>query len=62
MKNKKLYRNLNDKKIGGVCSGLAEYFEVDVTIVRLVAVGVLVFSCSTIIFAYIIALIIVPTR
>jgi len=33
--NKKLYRNEYNKVIGGVCSGLAEYFEMDVTIVRL---------------------------
>jgi phage shock protein C len=33
--NKKLYRNEYHKVIGGVCSGLAEYFEMDVTVVRL---------------------------
>jgi phage shock protein PspC (stress-responsive transcriptional regulator) len=33
--NKKLYRNEYNKVIGGVCSGLAEYFEMDITIVRL---------------------------
>jgi len=33
--NKKLYRDEYHKVIGGVCSGLAEYFEMDVTIVRL---------------------------
>ena len=32
---KKLYRNIQDKKIAGVCSGLAEYFKLDPTIVRL---------------------------
>ncbi len=32
---KKLYRDEYHKVIGGVCSGLAEYFEIDVTIVRL---------------------------
>ncbi len=33
--NKKLYRDEYHKVLGGVCSGLAEYFEMDVTIVRL---------------------------
>ncbi len=33
--NKKLYRNEYHKVLGGVCSGLAEYFDMDVTIVRL---------------------------
>ena len=33
--NKKLYRDEYHKVLGGVCAGLAEYFEMDVTIVRL---------------------------
>ncbi|MGP1455935.1 MAG: PspC domain-containing protein [Treponema sp.] len=31
---KKLYRSTSDKKLFGVCGGLAAYFEVDVTIIR----------------------------
>ena len=31
---KKLVRSTNDRKLGGVCAGLADYFEVDVTLVR----------------------------
>lgn len=31
---KKLYRSTSDKKIAGVCGGLAEYFNIDATIVR----------------------------
>ena len=34
--NKKLYRSVNDKKIAGVCAGVAEYFGWDPTMVRLV--------------------------
>ncbi len=33
---KKLYRCRWDKKIGGVCGGLAQYFQCDATIVRIV--------------------------
>ena len=32
---KKLYRNSRDKKLAGVCSGLADYLNVDVTVVRI---------------------------
>ncbi len=32
---KKLYRNPRDKRIAGVCSGIAEYLNVDVTVVRI---------------------------
>ena len=34
-KEKKLYRS-TDKKISGVCAGVAEYFEIDPTIVRVI--------------------------
>lgn len=35
---KKLYRSSNNYIIGGVCGGLAEYFNIDPTIIRLIAV------------------------
>jgi len=31
---KKLVRSTNDRKLGGVCAGLADYFDIDVTLVR----------------------------
>ena len=36
--NRKLYRNENDKVLGGVCSGLANYFNIDVVVVRIIFV------------------------
>ena len=33
---KKLYRSQKDMKIAGVCAGLAEYFNIDPTIVRII--------------------------
>jgi phage shock protein C len=38
MENKRLYRSKTDRMIGGVCGGLAVYFNIDPTIVRLVMV------------------------
>jgi phage shock protein C len=35
---KRLYRSTKDKKIAGVCGGLAEYFGVDPVIIRIIAV------------------------
>ena len=35
---KRLYRSRRDVMIAGVCGGIAEYFDVDPTIVRLIAV------------------------
>lgn len=59
--NKKLYRVEEGKMIAGVCAGLAEYFDVDVTIVRLGVVLLTIFMGSGIL-AYIIALIIMPKK
>jgi phage shock protein C len=39
-----LTRNTDDKKVAGVCSGLAEYFDLDTTFVRVVFVALLVFG------------------
>ena len=35
--HKKLYRSRTNRKIAGVCGGLAEYFDVDPTIIRIIA-------------------------
>lgn len=42
MKNKKLYRNEDGALIAGVCGGLADYFEIDVTLVRVIFVLLLI--------------------
>ena len=34
--NKRLYKSRNDKMLDGVCGGIAEYFDIDPTLVRLV--------------------------
>jgi phage shock protein PspC (stress-responsive transcriptional regulator) len=33
---KRLVRSSTDKKIGGVCAGLADYFDLDVTLIRII--------------------------
>ncbi|MCL6614856.1 MAG: PspC domain-containing protein [Firmicutes bacterium] len=58
---KRLYRSRRDRMLGGVCAGLAEYFEIDPTIVRLLAVAAFVMTgCFPTLFAYIVAWAIVP--
>lgn len=57
---KKLYRSSVDKMICGVCGGLAEYFNIDSTIVRLAAVVLACVSLGTCVLAYIVAAIIIP--
>jgi phage shock protein PspC (stress-responsive transcriptional regulator) len=50
----------SEKRIGGVCSGLARYFEVDVTLVRLLVVAGSLCSGGLGLLAYIAAWIIMP--
>lgn len=56
---KRLFRDPDNKVIGGVCSGIAAYFDWDVTLVRLVLLALTFFVQGTIL-AYIIVWIIVP--
>ena len=58
--NKKLYRNTNNKMIAGVCSGVAEYINIDPTIVRLI--WALIGITGAGILAYLIAAIIIPEK
>jgi len=55
----RLYRNPNDKVLGGVCSGIANYFDVDPVILRLIFV-VLFLTFGMGLLAYIIAWIVIP--
>lgn len=59
--NKRLYRVEEGKMICGVCGGIAEYFNLDPTLVRL---GAVVFCClgGSGILAYIIGAVIIPVK
>lgn len=56
----RLYRSQRDKKISGLCGGLAETLNVDATLLRLVVVVTAVFSAGTVILLYILASIVIP--
>ncbi|EAC3621256.1 PspC domain-containing protein [Listeria monocytogenes] len=56
---KKLYKSSSQKMIAGVCGGLAEYFGIEVTIIRLLWAGAVLFF-GTGILLYILAAIIMP--
>ena len=57
---KRLYRSVEDRMIGGVCAGIADFFDIDPTIVRLVFVLGFFASVSGLFWAYIIMMIVVP--
>ncbi len=58
---KRLYKSNTNKMIDGVCAGLAEYFNLDPTLVRLAAVLFCALGGSGIL-AYIVAAIIIPRK
>lgn len=56
---KRLYKSSTDKKISGVCAGIAEYFNIDPTLIRLAWVVFTMLGGSGIL-GYIIAAIVMP--
>ena len=58
--NKKLYRDTSSKMIAGVCSGVAEYVNIDPTIVRLI--WALIGLSGAGILAYLVAALIIPEK
>jgi phage shock protein C len=59
---KRLYRSTTDRKIAGVCGGLAEYFEVDSTIVRLIFIVLLLVGVGSALLLYVIMWLLVPEK
>ena len=60
MNKKKLYRNNTDSKIAGICSGIADYFEIDPVLIRLLFL--LGFFLGGGLIVYIIGWIIIPIQ
>ena len=61
MAEKKLYRSEKNRLVAGVCGGLAEYFDVDPVLIRLLWVAFTLFIGSGILL-YILACIIMPNE
>jgi phage shock protein C len=58
---KKLYRSKKNRKIWGVCGGLSEYFNIDPTLLRVLAI-VSIFISGLGLIAYIVMRLVVPER
>jgi phage shock protein C len=61
MTEKRLYRSREHAMLGGVCAGIAEYFDTDPSLVRLATV-IMFFAGGIGILAYIVAWIIIPNK
>lgn len=59
--DRRLYRSETDRVIWGVCGGMAKYFDIDPTIIRIIAVLSILFDGAGII-AYIILAIVIPSE
>ncbi len=59
---RRLYRSVRDRMLGGVCGGLANYLNVDPTLIRLLWVAFTLFSQAPGLLLYVIAWIIVPAE
>jgi phage shock protein C len=57
---KRLYRSVDDRMIAGVCGGVADYFDIDPSLVRLLFVLGFFATGSGLLWAYLIMMIIVP--
>ena len=58
--SKKLYRSNTERMIGGVCGGIADYFDLDPVIVRLAAVFFAFWGAGFV--AYLVGWIIIPEQ
>ena len=61
-KMKRLALSATDKKIAGVCGGIAEYAEIDSTVIRLILVVLTIATgVLPLVLAYLVAWVIIPT-
>ncbi len=60
MNNKRLTRSLSDRMFAGVCAGLAQYMDMDPTVIRLIFVLLFFVTGPGVLLAYIIMALIVP--
>jgi phage shock protein PspC (stress-responsive transcriptional regulator) len=59
---KRLYKNTSEQKVFGVCAGLADYFDADVTLVRILCILATLISFGWCIVAYIACALVMPDK
>ena len=62
MNNKRLTRSLNDRMLAGICAGLANYMEMDPTVIRLIFVLLFFVTGPGVLLAYLIMAIVIPNE
>lgn len=59
---KKLYRSQDDRKLAGVCGGLADHFNLDASLIRIILAVITVLGSGTPLLIYIIMAFVVPNE
>ncbi len=59
---RKLRRSMNDRKVGGVCAGLAKFFSIDPTVMRVGFAVFTVFTLFTGIILYLVLWMVIPSE
>jgi phage shock protein C len=59
---KKLYRSRSNRMVAGVCAGLADFFGIDPTVVRLIFVAGTLLGFGSLILVYLVIFIVVPEQ
>lgn len=60
---KKLYRSVHNRKVGGICGGIAEVLKIDATIVRIVMLfAMLLTGVFPLLIAYFVGIVIIPEK
>ena len=59
---KRLFRSTNDRIIGGVCAGFADYFHLDPTIMRLIYIALTLITGGICIIIYLLFWFLMPTK
>lgn len=57
---KRLYRSRSNRVVAGVCGGLAEFFGIDTTLVRLAFILGIIFGFGSLLVVYIVMMFVVP--
>ena len=60
--SKKIYKINDEKMILGVCAGVADYFNIDVTLVRIVTAALILGSFSFVFWLYLISAFVMPDK
>ena len=61
-KSKYLYRDIDNAKISGVCAGLSDYFDLDITLVRVLWVVLTFFGVGSLLIVYLILSLVVEPK